>query len=249
MENLHLLKIEIGVEEYLSIAKYSFKPENLIRLPKYTIAICPICQEENIDHLDTYSAAAWNKGYGGQAFSFGGATHCRHFAFTQPFVHFHDIWPEEANGTLGPEVPYVIGHLLESGKCLAIMHALPICRPEKGKFVPRYTLYMITYFSQDPKSAYDSLIAYNAPYVEPGTIAAFILPQKGYEYWWDLSRWVSVGQLYWVDTTEAILKLATNDVDNFPYKGITGRKYFHMFPYPYPPPWAHDEYGLGAFSE
>jgi len=249
MENLHLLKIELGVEEYLSFAKYSFKPENLVRLPRYIIAICPICKEENIEHLNTYSAAAWDKGYGGQAFALGSATHCKHFAFTQPFIHFHNIWPEEANHDLGPEVPYVIGHLLESGKCLAIIHALSICRPENGKFVPRYTLYMITYFSEDPKSAYDSLIGYNMPYIEPGTIAAFILPQKGSEHWWDLPRWVSAGQLYWVDTSEPELKLMTMDVENFPYKGITGRRYFHMFPYPYPPSWAHNEYGLGSFSE
>jgi hypothetical protein len=134
--------------------------------------------------------------------------------------------------------------LLESGKCLAVLHSLPICRPENGKFIPRYTLYLITYFSEDPKSAYDSLIGYNVPYVEPGTIVAFILPQKGSEHWWDLSRWVSAGQLYWVDVQGAQLSLATSDVEKFPYKGITGRRYFHMFPYPYPPPWAHNEYGL-----
>lgn len=249
MDNLHLLKTELSVKEYLGFAKHAFRPENLIRLPRYVVAICPYCKEENIDHLNTYSAAGWDKGYGGQAFALGGSTHCKHFAFTQPFIHFHDIWPEEANGQLGPEVPYVIGHLLESGQCLGVMHALPICRPENGKFVPRYTLYMITYFSQDPKSAYDSLIGFNVPHVEPGIIVAFILPQKGSEHWWDLSRWVSAGQLYWVDTKGSQLSLVTSDLEKFPYKGITGRKYFHMFPYPYPPPWVHNEYGLGSFSE
>lgn len=249
MENLHLLKIEISVEEYLGFSKKSLRQQNLQRLPKYVIAICPYCKKENIEHLDSYSVTTWGQGVGSRVFAIDDVTHCKHFALTQPFIHFHDIWPDEANGQFGTEVPYVIGHLLETGQCLAVIHALPICRPENGKFVPRYTLYVITYFSQDPKSAYNSLIGYNVSYIEPGTIAAFILPQKGSEHWWDLPRWVSAGQLYWVDVQGSQLSLSASDVEKFPYKGITGRRYFHMFPYPYPPPWAHNEYGLGSFSE
>lgn len=248
MENLHLLKIELNVEEYLKFARHSFKSENLIRLPRYVIAICPICKEENTEHLNTYSATAWNKGYGSRVFALGNERHCKHFAISQPFIHFHGIWPDEANGDFCPEVPYVIGHLLDSGKCLAVIHALPICRPENGKFIPRYTLYMVTYFSENPKSAYDSLINCNIPYIEPGTTTAFILPQKGSEHWWDLSQWVSKNQLYWVNASDSKLSIVTGDVKNFPYNEIKGRRYFHMFPYPYPPSWAHDEYGLGSFQ-
>jgi len=249
MINLHLLKLELGIGTYLVLSKRSYRQENLHRLPKYIIAICPICNKNNVDHLDTYSVVSWDKGHGSQAFGYGEVDHCEHFSFTQPFIHFHNIWPEDARHMLGPEVPYVVGHLLESNLCLAVIHALPICRIENKEFVPSFTLYLLTYFSTEPESAYNSLISFNIKYIEPGTIEAFIIPQKGYENWWDLSYWVSTGKLYWMDASDKKLALKYKDVDNFPYSGITGRRYFHTFPYPYPPAWAHNEYGLGSFSE
>jgi hypothetical protein len=163
------------------------------------------------------------------------AQHCEHFALSQFFLHFHGIWPDEAVGEFGPEVPYVIGHLLEDGWCQAVIHALPVCRIEKKDFVPRYTLSMISYFSRTPEEAYSILLNHNASYGELGVNKAF-LPNVVRDHWWDLRRWVSAGQLYWVDGNDPDLSIRTHDIEAFPYGDMKGRKFFHQFPYPFPEP-------------
>lgn len=242
MFNSHLLKLEITAQEYRAIAvnRVSLQPEPFLdKLPVYSIARCPFCFEENTERLNTYAMDGWHTGYGSAIFdSRAIVQHCKHFALTQSFFHFQNIWPSEANGMLGPEVPHVIGHLLSSGHCLAVIHALPICRIEDSVFVPRYILFMVSYFSEKPKEAYDAVIGFNVPYVEDGVAWPFISPPKGRENWWNLQEWITQGQLFWVNGNSPSLEISTRDPSNFPYGKITGRTvpYFHTFPYPLPKP-------------
>ncbi|MEZ4589958.1 MAG: hypothetical protein R3D55_02250 [Chloroflexota bacterium] len=195
--------------------------------------------EENVEKLDTYSIQRWETGMGKAAFSSRGIVNfCKHFALTQTFFHFHDIWPTEANGRLGPEKPHVIGHVLENGFGRAIIHSLPICRIEKKQFVPRYTLFLVTYFSEQPEICYRATIAHNADYVEPGVAWPFIAPPDGCDHWWNLNYWVEREQLFWVDANDPELGVRTGDVASFPYGNIEGRTwpYLHTFPYPLPKP-------------
>jgi hypothetical protein len=186
--------------------------------------------------LDTYSVEGWDRGYGKAVYhSYAILNHCEHFTLVEPFFHFHGIWPAEAKGLFGPEKPHVIGVLLESGKCLAVMHALPVCRVEDDSFVPRYTLFTISYFSKHPKNAYDTVINFNRRYTdELYTPFPFAEPPYGAPHWWDLSYWVSQKLLFWLDSDDPDLPLKSEDSNSLPYVNIEGRRFSHTFPYPLP---------------
>lgn len=241
MYNLHLLQSKMTVHEYEEIiAKINWhNPAPFFhQLSDYVIARCPLCLLESIEKLDTHSVKLWNLRSLGHAV-FDSRTisyHCKHFALAQPFINFNNIWPGEARGQFGPEVPHLIGHLLENTQCLAVIHTLPICRIEGDNFIPSYSLFMISYFSEQPKKAYDSVIAFNVDYVEPGIAWPFVAPPDGCQNWWDLNQWISNSQLYWVDADDPELGIITGDVNSFPYGNIEGRTwpYLHIFPYPIP---------------
>lgn len=240
--NLHLLKKKLtveGYEELLSKIDWYDPISYFEQMPAYVIARCPICLEKNIEKLDTYSMQNWRIAVGKAVFDHRTIVHyCKHFTLVQTFFHFHNIWPAEARGMLGPEVPHVIGHLLENGWCRAVIHALPVCRIEDHDFVPRYTIFMVSYFSEQPEDAYQTVIRFNVDYVEPGVAWPFIAPPDGYELWWDLNHWVSAGQLLWLDSHDPEFGIRTGDIDAFPYRNISGRTwpYLHIFPYPLPKP-------------
>ncbi|MCC6603507.1 MAG: hypothetical protein IT327_09875 [Anaerolineae bacterium] len=240
--NTHLLQLDIPVKKYKRLMKqrFSVSPEGSLNwLPDYAIARCPFCLSKNVEKINTYSLLGWSIRYGKAVYSQRLAgTHCNHFALVQSFFHFHNIWPKEASGQFCSEVPHIIGHLLENHQCQAVIHALPICRIESDEFVPRYTLFIISYFSEQPQKAYDSVIAFNAKYVEPGVAWPFIAPPEGYEHWWNLDYWVQKEQLFWVDANDPELGIRTGDTTSFPYGNIEGRTwpYLHTFPYPLPKP-------------
>ena len=53
---------------------------------------------------------------------------------------------------MSAEVPMIQIHLLPSNiQSHVVMHALPVCRIENNRFIPKYTLYVLTYFSVSPK--------------------------------------------------------------------------------------------------
>ncbi len=118
----------------------------------------------------------------------------------------------------GPEVPHVIGYLLEKGRdCLAVIHALPVCRIEGEAFVPRYTMFMVSYFSHHkPEDVRDDVKWFgNRGYIEV-PVDIFSEPPDGTDHWWDLKRWVADGLLYWVDGNDPGLGLRTRDPEAFP---------------------------------
>ena len=237
--NKHLLQVDLDVKTYTHMLNQirALPPDFIDQLPSYTIARCPYCGQENIERLDTYSICKWRTKLGNSVFHGNGISHhCQHFTLTQPFFHFHNIWPEGARGQLAPEKPHVIGHILETGACKAVIHALPICHIEDDKFLPLYTLFMVTYFAPHPLWANRRILDFSTNYVEPLVVWYFVDPPEGCEHWWDLDLYVEDGSLYWVDADDPELNIYTKDLSKFPYGNIEGRTwpYLHSFPYPYP---------------
>jgi hypothetical protein len=234
MFNQHLLKLELSVEEYRKFCDQDTHAKVLqfnpvwFNLPAYMIARCPFCQEENVERLNTYSLAQWDNTQWSNRASFDATLvihHCPHFVMVQSFINFNGLDGWGARGSFGPEVPYVYGHLLEKGLCLAVIHALPICRIEDDAFVPRYTLFLVSHFSDRPDEARRARRAFNAEYVNiEEALPAIILPPYTCQHWWDLRQWVAKGQLFWVDGTDPALGLRTGDLDAFLYGDIAGER-------------------------
>ena len=233
MFNLHLLKNDLTPTQVADIdkhwASYKHGAEYVRRLPMYTVAICPICQKENIEHLDTYSSRYWVLGRSpGKVINCLGpesiAYHCEHFALGQSFLGYFD--PSFQKIILKPMQPYVYGVLLEQNKAQAVIHALPICDFVENQYVPLHTLYMFTYFSENGRSTYQDIktLAINRIRATEAT-TWLITPHAGQneDHWYDLSYWVERGLLHWVDASHAkeagdgksLLK--TNDPEAFLY--------------------------------
>lgn len=212
MFNEHLLKRELSVAAYTMLedplgsrnsqAYYS-------SLPAYVIARCPLCQAENIKRIDTYSVRYWpGINYsGGRAVGSDEAIvhHCEHMVLAQPFINFHGIIPSEVKKFYGcvfdPEVPHVIGYLLEEGICLAVIHALLVFRIEGERSIPRYTMFLVSYFSHKrPENIRKEVVwRANLHFSWSVPVDIFAQPPDGTEHWWNLKEWVAKGLLYWVE--------------------------------------------------
>jgi hypothetical protein len=244
MFNLHLLQKNMTVAEYKKITprrelldmsdpeavrafvtsiRYNLSWE---AFPAYIIARCPLCLAKNIEKLDTYTLRRWQGRIQHVRESSILAdklvvSHCEHFALIQLFYQLYGLMDEIYDTRFG-KPPYVIGHLLESGRCQAVMHTLPLCWIENDVFVPRYNLFMISYFSKNPEKAVRDVYRFNMDwYVPEETILELPIP-LGQEHWADLRHWVTKGQLYWVDGDDPELNIRTHDVKAFPYGNLTG---------------------------
>ena len=124
-----------------------------------------------------------------------------------------------------PEVPFVVGFLLEQRTCRAVLHALPVCQIEQGRFVPRFSMFLMTYFSETPEAAYRELVAFaSRSSGAEGYAGDFRLPPAGNDSWWNLRPWVEAGSLFWVEAHDPDLGLRTQASDAFPYGEISGRR-------------------------
>jgi len=234
MFNLHLLKNDLAQSQVAEIEKkrrYELHGIEYVRqLPMYTIAICPFCAKENIEHLHTYSPKDWIirlqdgtsvGGYQSPVF------HCEHFTLVWTFLEYAD--PRLNKMVFKDLPPYVYGLILEQYSTKSVIHALPVCEYVENQYVPRHTLFMITYFSESAKATYDA-IGYHAVDRQdsPESNTWEIYPIKGNneDHWYNLSYWVERGLLYWVDASNAKEAgdgksvLRTHDVAEFPYKHL-----------------------------
>jgi len=254
--NPHLLKIELTPAEYETIAPSRGKRASSAGehywhgLPTYLLARCPLCDGIYTATLDTYSLAHWlyasnGKGIFREMYQDVG---CPHFVAVQHFINLNSVTPTEVSYIdLRSEVPYVLPVFLpDDVKSSAVMHALPICRVEQGRFVPRYSLYVITYYSTDPAllDARRLSGAFEDHYMATATYRYADLPlwrnlpagveppflRSGYiDFWFDLPAWAKGGKLLWLDASDPVLPLQTKPVEAFPYANITGRKDEHRY--------------------
>lgn len=143
---------------------------------------------------------------------------CPHFMGVQRFVHLHQVPLAEAdifNCACG-ELPYLTPDFFREGfATYAVLHALPICRIEHEEFIPRYTLFLITYFTENKGAIRTQRMAItledspDSPYPDPFDPAPprpdYIQthPQSPY----NLAAWAERGQLGWLDITQPDLPL------------------------------------------
>ncbi len=249
MYNQQLLRLDLSVPEYDALGGRQGRRTEAYyaALPEYLIARCPLCGIENIERIDTYSLREWpgmNLLNGTSLFGHPAVVrHCEHFALVQRFLNLRGVQSGDIYGSIkGPEVPHVIGyllkpapfpvphaidHILHKGKfyCHAVLHALPVCRPEGAHFEPAHNVFIVTYFSANPGDTREVVRAYNTFFGDPGTPPMFWEPPDGREAWWDLRQWVMAGKLHWIDAHTPDLKLHTRSVTEFPYGDLEGRRY------------------------
>jgi len=82
---------------------------------------------------------------------------CSHFVAVQYFINLHGVLPKEVQYFSNQsEVPFVMPVFLpEDIESYAVMHSLPICRIEKERFVPCYSVYLLTYYSARPQKLWE----------------------------------------------------------------------------------------------
>lgn len=218
--NPHLLRIEFSPTEYSPFP--ALQPAYLQRLPTYVIARCPLCNATYSARLDTYSLGEWYKPcHGRSVFSERAQEiNCSHFVAAHHFVNLNGVMPTEHHyKSLGCEVPYAIPVFLPDDiESYAVMHALPICRVEGGRFIPRYSVYMITYYSEEPSTLMERHWKISSS--ECILIGVGLLRRSS----WKLTKWVRSGKLQWLDPNAPDLPLRTGPVEAFPYVNIQGQR-------------------------
>ena len=160
-------------------------------------------------------------------------TKCLHFVAVQFFINLNGETPEEEYFSNESEVPYVMPVFLpEDIESYAVMHCLPICRVEQGQFVPRYSLYLLTYYAAAAHTLWERR------HLESTGGDAFHLPTL--HTWrtielhnlsdaWELSLWVKRGALMWLDLTQDGLPLTSEPANAFPYANIQGIRKSHVY--------------------
>lgn len=151
---------------------------------------------------------------------------CQHFVAVQFFVNLHGLVPKEVvYFSNQSEVPYVMPVFLPDDiKSYVVMHSLPICRVKQEKFVPSYSLYLLTYYSAYPIMLRDRR---RAEKKREDHYPSMMYTWRTIKYRnileaWDLSFWVRKGKLLWLNLEQDDLSLKAGPVEEFPYTGIEG---------------------------
>jgi hypothetical protein len=263
MTNMHLLSNHPSPDEYMKWmrGKFDFSlPRDFLakenqnfwtNIPRQATAICPICNARTSEQLDLNSPIFWNAlvGLGQRAASKNETLHsCEHFFFSHVFINLagksinisayenrlDSFW-------LGPEIPHIIPLYFSVGDSFrVVMHAFPLCDIENGEFVPKFTVYIMTYFcnAQDMARAKEIAGKIDLEYdVRTKKLWPFnhIVSQKDAGEWWNLPRWVFEGRLLWMqpDSDEPVL-CSYPESFPFPYANIEGviNPYFRFYDAP-----------------
>jgi hypothetical protein len=185
---------------------------------------------------DTYSLAAWNAHEILHQTLFvyeqyPRPTPCAHFMGIHKFINLHDQVPTEkdyfANHT--GEVPYLTPWFFpEDIKTQAVLHALPICRVDRDRFVPSYTVFSLTYFSQKPREVLRRHFQAEAKNLkdDPDYHPPTVHPPWGGDQLYDLAQWAQQGKLGWLDVTQLGLPLRLGQGAELPtmYRQIAGSR-------------------------
>lgn len=250
MYNESLLKFEVDVTDYRGLMceldnqawANAIKEKVFTALPTYRVGRCPICSTPYVDIVDTYSLKMWVPGFA----QWGGLFHadavsevCEHFAVVSKFWNFEGHLPDYSSDELTfghnfpSEVPHVLNVLDDRQDSLqAVMHALPICKIENDSFVPKYTLYTISYFSKEPFERSMAQGARNQYFRKPlkyqsANLANESRSEKSIferDDLWDLTHFVNKGQLLWLELDNPDAKLMRCGEGIFPYGNINGRR-------------------------
>lgn len=207
-------------------------------VPVYTRAICPICQSELSSPIDTYSLLG--KGESTEIFyteldedsDLIGA--CSHFMATRQFLNLHGSYPTEKSYIRNKtgEIPIVSAWCLPNDiASYAVLHAIPVCRVAKGQFMPSYTRFFVSYFSEQREQVLNKRFEFERergqgdPEFRPAIFyAPGPNPQDGIHY--DLQAWSQRGKLGHLDFSSPDLDLKIGNDTQLPvtYRNIQGEK-------------------------
>ena len=240
------LQITFSIREYLPVV-HGISKSQLIHpntepivtaywknLPNYLIARCPLCGASYTEKIDTHSLYYWHIRPDKDSYVFTSEHQqigCRHFVAVHSFINLND-YHQSLNTEMQPtafyndsgDIPFVIPDLLPNTlPTIAVIHALPICAIEGNAFVPRYALYMITYYAEDSKRVKE----YRCQKLKPGPDDYMLLLEfpdfmRRHPESADLQQWVKRGKLQWLDPNSADLSLRAEPLAAFPYASITG---------------------------
>ena len=206
------------------------------RLPTYLISRCPFCGDRYTGALDTHSLHAGWMTQADQWESVGTPKRqqrdCAHFVAVQSFVNLNGLRPtEQAYFSNQLDVPFVMPPFVpDDPRSVAVLHSLPICRIEQDRFVPRYSLYMMTYYSLNPAAIWAprrKLIA-NFSHDDPEARLPMLFNSdeaSAHPHAWDRQVWVERGKLQWLDPDSAELALRAGPAAAFPYRRIDGYRH------------------------
>ena len=244
------LKVRYSVEQYVKDVinrtepPYDYPPY-WAKVPEYTISRCPICLKPYTQAIDTYSLWLWSIRHGMESVDYSaiGYQRCEHFVGVHTFLNLSNEKPSnnELDSRLyssEPEVPMVTPSLLpDDTEAYVVLHSLPLCRIEGGKFLPKYALYMLTYYSVDRTAILRCRrLEWTRGYELPITFGYSGHPRLGI-YWeeanqklkaWDLEYWIDKGKLQWLNLTKPDLPLSNNKAE-FPYGKIDGVRHGYIY--------------------
>lgn len=220
-----------------------------LHLPDYLIARCPLCGAEYHERIDTHSLKWLGQNPTSKPTYVGSPKYqtinCAHFVGVTVFVNLNGLLPSECNvwSCYMGDVPTITPSLLPDDiPAAAVMHSLPVCRIENGVFVPRYSLYMITYFASDPttiwqrrKTEMDRIAASRAAngvdFAQHISWVNTACACRENPLQCNLSEWVRKDKLYWLDLHSRELPLHHGKAEEFPYANISGYSW-HKWRYP-----------------
>ncbi|MGQ0603749.1 MAG: hypothetical protein ACT4QE_18875 [Anaerolineales bacterium] len=212
-------------------------------VPHHTYAYCPICRTQYREPADTHELRGWGPSQDllqvlyGVPGEYPTNSPCPHFLGIHAFLNLHGNLPSEItyleNST--GEVPYLTPWFFPGDiESYAVLHALPICRIEADQFVPRYTVFSLTYFNQDPKLvlkrhyAVEAERGKNDPEYDAATVypPGAIYTGREDETLYDLPSWAARGLLGWLDFTQANTPLQIGVGSKLPeiYQQIQGSR-------------------------
>ena len=239
---LKLLQIKTSPDVYLKARErgwyFGFNhPEEprwldyIQHIPTYKYAECPFCGTEYSDPIDTYFVRPILRyDLGHLSIYYAGYfknTPCSHLVGTHGYMNYHGIWPEEVEELREyAEVPYVARQIINGvDEAYLVLHALPVCRIEQGEFVPRYTLFLTTYFARDIRPIFDKHYAQEyGP--NQGDPEFFPYNLVWYNVNFDLAEYAEQGILGWLDYTNPTLPLVIGQGMKLPdiYQDIEGKR-------------------------
>jgi hypothetical protein len=238
------LQITFSVNEYRALLRrhkdmpiFACEQEYWAHLPDYVVAHCPICHAGYTAKLDMHQLETMT-GHHTKAESIYYPKHqdtgCEHFVGVTTYANVNGLLPTEYSlwsNWMG-DVPVITPTFLpDDVQSYAVLHCLPACRIEGNTFSPRYSIYMLTYYAEEPgivwerRKAEMDVVVRHHPDIDWFGHIPVIYPSDVLHtqpYLGQLQQWVAKGKLLWLDLHSRQLPLRNGPVEEFPYHNIRG---------------------------
>jgi hypothetical protein len=229
------LQLLCSVKTYNELTKGDFNPwrassQYWPNIPNYLVSRCPFCGLEYFAQYDTYSLAH-TRSYTefGRRIAAGDnyeheTKHCEHFVAYQPFNYLNEFDEVIERGKpYESDAPGVQPHLLPAEiESIAVIHALPVCRVEKNQFVPRFTKFLVVYFSPDRRAIKLRWQNEGEPRDPDSDYEDVLIGNNKVDT--NFAYWLKRGKLKWLDLDKPDLPLRGEPVEAFPYYNLVGKK-------------------------